>query len=493
MPNTKRPAVFVDRDNTLIHDPGYLRHADHVRLLPGVGEAVAKLRSAGLPVVVVTNQSGVARGYLTEAELASVHERMQELLQSSGSGVDAIYYCPFLTGPDAVVEEYRKDSDMRKPKPGMLLQAADDLRIDLSASWMIGDSERDILAGKSVGCKTILIGNGRNNVDPPPDFTAASFAKAAEIVLREAKPRPQRAVGSEANPVAVDVVNNSTSDARPTESDRRENKANVEGAIQPDPPATKSARTVEAPSRKNSDGVTVKSAPAIRVADPQVRILEPSAAAAHRNRVESPADVPATSVVPSKEQAPKSSVIESEAWRADVLRDAPAVKAEIHAKAPAAHGAADTTESVIDQRETPDSATSESVRTPSADAPRKAAETTSKEAGQWSSITPPAVNVPDAAPYVPEHLRMDPPKPAPEPTLGQLLEELRSMKREQRFNDFSFPQLAGAIAQAFAVCALTFGLYASINGDTASASFRVLLAVAFQLMALTGFISRRRS
>ncbi len=494
MPNTKRPAVFVDRDNTLIHDPGYLRHADHVRLLPGVGEAVAKLRSAGLPVVVVTNQSGVARGYLTEAELASVHERMQELLQSSGSGVDAIYYCPFLTGPDAVVEEYRKDSDMRKPKPGMLLQAADDLRLDLAASWMIGDSERDILAGKAVGCRTILIGNGRNNVEPPPDFTAASFAKAAEIVLREAKPQPQRSVGGEANAVAAHSGTKSPIEARPTENDGRDREANLESATPPEPPVTKSARTIDAPTRKHSGGgVAVKSAPAVRVADPQVRILEPSAAAAHRNRVESPADMPATSVVPSEEPTLKSSVIEKEAWRADGLRDAPAVKAESRVKAVASDGATDAIESAVDQRTTFVSDLSKSVPIPIADATPKATESKSKEAHRAMSNGPPAADMPGAAPYVPEHLRVDPPKPAPEPTLGQILEELRSIKREQRFNDFSFAQLAGAIAQAFAVCALAFGLYASINGDTASASFRVLLAVAFQLMALTGFISRRRS
>ena len=205
---TAKPAVFVDRDHTLIDDPGYISEPDQVRLLAGVPPAIARLREAGTPVIVVTNQSGVARGLFTEEQLAAVHQRMQDLLQAEGTGVDAIYYCPYLDGPEAVCEDYRRDSDLRKPKPGLLRLAAREMDLDLKASWMIGDSERDVQAGRAAGCRTVLIDlsarhthfthrrdagattqMGRNGgVEPSSaDHVAADLPSAVEYILTQAE------------------------------------------------------------------------------------------------------------------------------------------------------------------------------------------------------------------------------------------------------------------------------------------------------------------
>jgi D-glycero-D-manno-heptose 1,7-bisphosphate phosphatase len=176
----KNRAVFIDRDNTLIASDGYLADPQAVRLLPYAAEAVARLRAGGYYVVIATNQSGVARGLITEEQLAAVHQRMQDLLQAAGTGVDAIYFCPFLDSDEAVVEKYRRDSDLRKPRPGMLLQAARDLDLDLGQCWMIGDAPRDIEAGRAAGCRTIRIGH----VDGTSlELSAPDLRAAADLVL----------------------------------------------------------------------------------------------------------------------------------------------------------------------------------------------------------------------------------------------------------------------------------------------------------------------
>ena len=148
-------AIFLDRDGTLIEDPGYLSRPEQVSLLDGAAEALIELRAMGYKLVIVSNQSAVARGIVTEQDLDEIHERLRQLLTEKGAYLDQIYYCPY--HPDGIVPKYRKDSDWRKPNPGMLLAAADEMNIDLSQSWSIGDSSRDVKAGLSAGCKTILI------------------------------------------------------------------------------------------------------------------------------------------------------------------------------------------------------------------------------------------------------------------------------------------------------------------------------------------------
>ena len=180
-------AVFLDRDQTLIEDPGYINHPDQVKLLEGVPEALIELKQMGYKLVVVSNQSGVARGIVTEQTLSQIHERLEQLLAQQGAALDKIYYCP--DHPDGTVPMYQRESTWRKPQPGMLLTAAEDLDIDLTESWVVGDSSRDIDAGKSAGCKTILIQNAshRRTIEPgatSPDYTAVNMKEVANIIKK---------------------------------------------------------------------------------------------------------------------------------------------------------------------------------------------------------------------------------------------------------------------------------------------------------------------
>jgi histidinol-phosphate phosphatase family protein len=185
MSNAKHKAVFLDRDNTLIEDPGYINHPSQVKLLPGTAASLAQLHKMDFLVIVVSNQSGVARGIVTEETLAQIHHQLEKLLADEGAYLDAIYFCPF--HPDGVISKYRMESELRKPAPGMLLKAAEDLNVDLSRSWMVGDSYRDIEAGKRAGCKTILINNPvkpvmKNPSDPSADRQAVNIREAVNII-----------------------------------------------------------------------------------------------------------------------------------------------------------------------------------------------------------------------------------------------------------------------------------------------------------------------
>jgi D-glycero-D-manno-heptose 1,7-bisphosphate phosphatase len=177
-------AVFFDRDGTLIRDPGYLTHPDQVELLDGTAEALKELRFLGYKTVVVSNQPGVARGVITEEMLGQIHERLGDLVSQKGGALDAIYYCPY--HPDGSVPKYRQDSDWRKPRPGMLLAAAAQMDIDLAESWMVGDSSRDIEAGRSAGCRTILISSAHESPEGTdrnkPDHVAVNLGEAVNII-----------------------------------------------------------------------------------------------------------------------------------------------------------------------------------------------------------------------------------------------------------------------------------------------------------------------
>ena len=178
-------AVFLDRDNTIIEDPGYINHPNQVELLPGAANALSEMRKMGYKLIIVTNQSGIARGIVTEETLTQIHQRLLELLRNEGVFIDGIYYCPF--HPEGVIEKYRKESSLRKPSPGMLFLAADEMEIDLSYSWMIGDSYRDVEAGKLAGCRTILINSPTNPTikeysDPEADSIAVNIKEAANII-----------------------------------------------------------------------------------------------------------------------------------------------------------------------------------------------------------------------------------------------------------------------------------------------------------------------
>lgn len=156
----KQKAVFLDRDGTINKYVGFLRDIDDFELLPGVTEAVKLINASGYLAIAITNQPVIARGEVTVPQLQEIHNKMETLLGAEGAYLDAIYYCPHHPhkGYEGEVPELKIDCDCRKPKPGMLLKAAEEFNIDLSQSWMIGDGENDIKAGKAVGCRTALIG-----------------------------------------------------------------------------------------------------------------------------------------------------------------------------------------------------------------------------------------------------------------------------------------------------------------------------------------------
>lgn len=156
----KQKAIFLDRDGTINKYVGFLRDDNQFELLEGVAEAIKKINMLGFLCIVVSNQPVIARGEVTLAELQVIHNKMETLLGLSGAYIDRVYYCPHHPhkGYEGEISELKIDCECRKPKPGMLLKAAENLNINLSESWMVGDSEIDIMAGKRAGCKTALIG-----------------------------------------------------------------------------------------------------------------------------------------------------------------------------------------------------------------------------------------------------------------------------------------------------------------------------------------------
>lgn len=185
-----KPAVFLDRDGTINQEVGYIRDLDNLALIPGAAEAIRQLNQMGIPVVVVTNQSGVARGYYPESWMEQLHGRLKTLLAAEDAQLDGVYYCPHL--PDGEVPEYSFDCDCRKPEPGMLEQAAKDLNLDLSRSFMIGDKATDIDVGLRVGCKTILLRSGYGEQVlkgeyqhiPQSDYVFDSLIESYEQILK---------------------------------------------------------------------------------------------------------------------------------------------------------------------------------------------------------------------------------------------------------------------------------------------------------------------
>ena len=162
----KQKAIFLDRDGTINKYVGFLRNIDEFELIEGVAEAIKIINQSGYLAIVVTNQPVIARGEVTYEELDEMHNKMETLLGLTGAYVDAIYYCPHHphSGYEGEIPELKFECECRKPKPGMLLQAARDFNIDLSQSWMIGDGENDVQAGIAAGCKSVLLGDAYNTI-----------------------------------------------------------------------------------------------------------------------------------------------------------------------------------------------------------------------------------------------------------------------------------------------------------------------------------------
>lgn len=193
-------AVFLDRDGTLNVNTGYVGDPENVVLVPHAAEGARTLVDAGFALVVVSNQSGIARGYFSEADADAVDARLRERLASAGVSIAAMYRCPHW--PDAERPGSLAPCDCRKPKPGMLLRAAADLHLDLTQSWIVGDRLLDMQAGRAAGCRCVLV----RGVPPyrpdedfssaPPEYRAADLRDAARYIIANSAVAPERSSGS---------------------------------------------------------------------------------------------------------------------------------------------------------------------------------------------------------------------------------------------------------------------------------------------------------
>ena len=186
------PTVFLDRDGTLIEEVGYLSHLDRIALYPWSIESVKLLNRAGFKVVVVTNQAGVARGLFDEDFIDEAHRFLDQKFGDGGAMIDKFYYCPH--HPEASVEAYRCECDCRKPKAGMLWKAAQELQLELSHSFVIGDRLSDLRLGPAVGAKSVLVRTGYGETtareltdDVEVAYTAQELMTAVAWILRHSK------------------------------------------------------------------------------------------------------------------------------------------------------------------------------------------------------------------------------------------------------------------------------------------------------------------
>lgn len=185
-----KPAVFFDRDGTLIKAVHYLNKPGQVALIDGVGQVLTELEQAGYLRIIVTNQAAIGKGLLTVGGLRQVQQRLDDLLDVEGASIDGWYFCPEVR---LAADDETIDFPNRKPGPGMLLQAARDFDISLADSWMVGDRLSDALAGKNAGCQGSIIiapeGSGKElSSHPSVDFVVASLGHINEIILRSGRP-----------------------------------------------------------------------------------------------------------------------------------------------------------------------------------------------------------------------------------------------------------------------------------------------------------------
>jgi len=184
----KHAAVFFDRDGTINEEVGYLSSLDQLNIYPGSYEAVRLVNEAGMKAVVITNQSGVARGFFPEAFLGVLHRRMRELLAEKGASIDGFYYCPH--HPTEGNETYRRKCGCRKPETGMLTAAAEELHIDLERSYLIGDHASDMEAARRASAKGIMVRTGHGGIEIGKaghlaDFIADDVLEAVNWIMRD--------------------------------------------------------------------------------------------------------------------------------------------------------------------------------------------------------------------------------------------------------------------------------------------------------------------
>ena len=191
-------AIFLDRDGVINELIYYPEHGivdspftpEQFKLFPWAGKSIKKLSKEGYKVVIVSNQPGIAKGYLSREGFGRIREKMSLDLESQGAFLDAEYYC--FHHPEAKVKRFKVNCTCRKPEPGLLLKAAEELDIDLSLSWMIGDGLTDVMAGRRAGCRTILLGRMKcdlcslmDELDARPDFVAKNLIEAVKLVVKQ--------------------------------------------------------------------------------------------------------------------------------------------------------------------------------------------------------------------------------------------------------------------------------------------------------------------
>lgn len=185
------PTVFIDRDGTINIDAGYISHPDSFVMYPFAPQAVRMLNEAGFLAIVITNQSGLARGFFTISVMNEIHAKMNRIFNAGGAKIDGLYYCPH--DPNAKVAEFRAECECRKPKTGMIDAAVRDLPIDKSRMYFIGDKYSDMKTGFASGCKTIMVetGYGKGELlfkssawEQRPDKTALNLLEAVRLILK---------------------------------------------------------------------------------------------------------------------------------------------------------------------------------------------------------------------------------------------------------------------------------------------------------------------
>lgn len=196
MERNKHISLFLDRDGTICEEVGYLSSPEQIRLLPGAADAIRLANSRGIKAVVITNQSGIARGYFTEEKLREIHQELHRQLEAERAFLDQIYFCPH--HPTEGKDPYRRSCDCRKPASGMILRAASEIGIDLERSYCVGDRYADIECGIRVGTKGVLVltgygteewASGHGTQWRRPSFVAAGLREAAEWIFEDLKGR----------------------------------------------------------------------------------------------------------------------------------------------------------------------------------------------------------------------------------------------------------------------------------------------------------------
>lgn len=432
-------AVFLDRDNTIIHNDGDLGDPELVRLIQGAASAVASLRGLNYKIIVVTNQGGVARGKYGEADVEKTNQRVADLIKAaSGANIDRFYYCPY--HPQGSVPEYTCEHDWRKPQPGMLLQAAKDMNIDLSQSWMVGDQMRDVQAGIAAGTRCILLRADAQELQPLrgdqlksgqiettgdlTHFSARSMIEAVRIIAKQRKPEAEQS----AEPTRRKWDPEAVKSARQSSTS--------EASAAPTPPSQPSQdfavpvthdQTTHTPESQLPAAVSPVASPAPPLSGKSVRMTPPKPFKPWGASGEGARETH----VPSKVQPPHQ-----------------------------------TTKQASKQTPTPVSAAIETTPAPAPDVtdpslePHEVAAMVAQD--EWSSDV--AVSASFAAGQADASVTSDVPQqaedrrrpPSSDVTLRQILQELRGQRTVQ--NDFSYVRMIAVVLQIVAVFLLVAGL-----------------------------------